>query len=228
MSYDKSVFTTRKDFLLAVAIGAAVGLLIQPVLTNTGADAVLRNLLPVSPGLTRPLVFFFFLILAPTALSAAGLVGKRFPLIYQFAKFAAVGTLNSFIDLGVLNLQTFISGIPAGAISNITFGIFKTVSFFAATTNSFFWNKFWTFEDKSRLQAGTVVKFYGITIFNALLNVGVATAVKASGPAFAVSPELWVNVVAPVTGIFAGFMGNFLGYKFLVFRKKEEIASPAV
>lgn len=210
---------TGRDLLLAVVIGAAVGLLIQPVLTNTGADILLSNLLSLPSRLVRPLFFFFFLVLAPTSLSAAGLVGKHFPLIYQFAKFAAVGTLNSFIDIGVLNLQTFFSGIPAGAISNLTFGTFKTASFFAATTNSFFWNKFWTFEDKNRLQTGMVIKFYGITIFNALLNVGVATAVKAAGPAFAISPELWVNAVAPVTGIFAGFTGNFLGYKFLVFRK---------
>lgn len=205
---------------MAVVVGAAVGLLIQPVLTNIGVDVLLRDALPVPSGLARPIIFVFFLVLAPVALSIAGLLGKRMPVVYQFAKFAAVGTLNSFIDLGVLNIQTLLSGIPAGEISNLTFGTFKTVSFFTATTNSFFWNKLWTFEDKSRLQAGTVVKFYAITIFNAFLNVGVATGVKALGT-FSFPPELWVNVIAPVSGIFASFMGNFLGYKFLVFRKKE-------
>lgn len=213
--------TSRKDFLLAVIIGAAVGLLVQPVLTNTGADVLLRNALPVPSGFTRLLVFIFFTVLAPVALGIAGLIGKHLPVIYQFAKFAAVGTLNSFIDLGVLNLQTFLSGIPAGEITNLTFGTFKTISFLAATTNSFFWNKLWTFEDKSRLKAQTMAKFYAIAAFNTFLNVGVATAVKAIGYAFAVSPGLWVNVVAPVAGIFASFMGNFLGYKFLVFRKQE-------
>lgn len=72
----------------------------------------------------------------------------------------------------------------------------------------------------------TLAKFYAITAFNALLNVGVATTVKALGP-FGLPPELWVNVIAPVTGIFASFMGNFLGYKFLVFKKKEETIAPA-
>lgn len=208
----------RKDLLLVLVIGAAVGLLVQPVLTNTGADVAIRSLLPVPSGLVRPLVFVLFLILAPAALGIAGFIGKRFPVVYQFAKFAAVGTLNSFIDLGLLNFQTFISGIPAKDISNLTFGTFKTISFLAATTNSFFWNKHWTFEDKSRVETRTVVKFYTITVISALLNVGVATAVKALGP-FGFSPELWVNLIAPVAGIFASFMGNFLGYKFLVFRK---------
>ncbi len=201
--------TTRKDFILAVVIGAAVGLLIQPVLTNVGL---------VLSGLVRSAVFVFLTVLAPVALGVAGFIGKRLPVIYQFAKFAAVGTLNSFIDLGVLNLETLLSGIPAGEISNLTFGTFKTVSFLAATTNSFFWNKLWTFEDRSRLEARTVAKFYAITVLNALLNVGVATAVKALGP-WGTSPELWVNVIAPVAGILASFTGNFLGYKFLVFRK---------
>jgi putative flippase GtrA len=210
--------TGRKDFILVLIIGAAVGILIQPVLTNTGADALLRRALPAPGGWLRLIIFAFFLALAPLALGIAGVLGRRLPVIYQFAKFAAVGSLNTFIDLGTLNLQTFLSGIPADAISNLTFGTFKTVSFLAATTNSFLWNKLWTFGDKSRPQAETIVKFYLITAVNAFLNVGVATAVKAAGPVLAISPELWVNVVAPVAGIFASFMGNFLGYKFLVFR----------
>lgn len=199
--------------------------MIQPVLTNTGADIFLSEIFSLSTGMIRLLIFIFFLLLAPLALYIAGLLGRRISVIYQFAKFAAVGTLNSFIDLGVLNLQTFFSGIPAKDISNLTFGIFKTVSFLSATTNSFFWNKLWTFDDKSKLKAETVAKFYAITAFNALLNVGVATGVKAIGP-LGFSPELWVNVVAPISGIFVSFMGNFLGYKFLVFKKSEKAAVP--
>ena len=138
----------------------------------------------------------------------------------QFAKFGAVGTLNSFIDLGVLNVLNLVSGIPADKLSNLMFGTFKTISFLLATTNSYLWNKNWTFGDQGRSQAATVFKFYAITALNWVLNVGVATGVKALGPVFGTA-ELWVNVVAPLAGIFAGLLGNFLGYKYLVFKKEE-------
>lgn len=212
----------NRDLLLVIVIGAGVGLLVQLILVNTAVDVLLRDILMFPLVWLRVLIFAFFVLLAPTALMVAALLGRRLPVIYQFAKFAAVGTLNTFIDLGVFNLQTFLSGIPAEEISNIRFGAFKAVSFLTATTNSFFWNKLWTFEDKSRLATGTVLKFYAITAFNAFLNVGTATAVNSLGPLF-VSPKLWVNVIAPLCGIFAGFMGNFLGYKFLVFRKDRKI-----
>ncbi len=215
---------SRKDLGLAVVIGAAVGLLVQPILINTRADVILHNVLPGPAGLVRPLIFLFFLLLAPIALAVAGWLGRKIPIIYQFAKFAAVGTLNSFIDLGVLNLETLFYSTPAGQISNVVFAVFKTISFLVATTNSYFWNKLWTFGDKSRSRSGKVAKFYAITILTWSLNVGVATAVKALGQSVAVDPTIWVNIIAPIAGILSAMMGNFLGYKYLVFKSEPSSA----
>lgn len=212
---------SRKDLGLVLVIGAAVGVLIQPILTNTRADVLLRDFLPISGGLIRPLIFVFFLVLAPLALAVAAWIGKKLPVIYQFAKFSAVGTLNSFIDLGFFNLETLLSAVPAAQISSVLFATFKTISFLIATTNSYFWNKLWTFGDKSRSHSGKVAKFYTVTILSWLLNVGVATAVKAFGRNVAVDPTIWVNVIAPVVGIVSAMMGNFLGYKFLVFKSDQ-------
>src|SRR3989338_1084351 len=191
---------TKKDLLLVALIGGLVGLLIQPVLVNVQAGGTLGGFFGLTDDLLRLAVFLFFLVFAPLALAVAHLIRPYVPVLYQFAKFGAVGTLNSFIDLGVLNVLNLVSGIPADKLSNLMFGTFKTISFLLATTNSYLWNKNWTFGDQSRSQAGTVV--------------------KALGPAFGTA-ELWVNVVAPLAGIFAGLLGNFLGYKYLVFKKEE-------
>jgi putative flippase GtrA len=198
----------KKDLLLVTVIGAAVGILSQPIIAN----------LVVSPTIAVRLgVFCGFLILAPAALLIAHIVGKIVPVIYQFAKFAAVGALNSFIDVGVLNLLIFFTGIASG----IGFSVFKAISFLSATTNSYFWNKYWTFSASNRSTTGEVTKFYTIAIVGGLLNIGVASfVVNAINRPEAISPNLWANVGA-LAGIACSFLWNFLGYKFLVFKKPE-------
>lgn len=215
---------TKRDLLLAVIIGAGVGLFIQPVLSNTNAVGYIQSLVPATTGAVRIVVFLFFIVLAPLALAIAALLGRFVAILYQIAKFAAVGSLNSFIDLGIFNLIGLMTGVPAGG--SLKFIVLKAISFLAATTNSYFWNKLWTFGDKSKSQAQKVVTFYLVTGFNLLVNVGVAFLVSAIPP-IGVTAKVWVSLVAPVAGIFAGMAGNYLGYKFIVFKKPQTPAEQA-
>ena len=201
----------RRDLIRIFIIGAAVGILVQPILANTVPERY-SAILALGPRLG---IFFFFLIVAPLALWIAKLISRWMPSIYQFAQFAAVGTLNSFIDLGVLNLETYAWG--TSLISNGLFAAFKAVSFLCATTNSFLWNKHWTFDSKDQAGAKQVTGFYAVAVVGWVLNVGAATAVKAAGPAGSVT---WVNLIAPIGGIAASFLWDFFGYKYLVFKKK--------
>lgn len=202
----------RGDWKAIFIIGAGVGLLIQPILANNLPAHDLVYLTPAA----RIAFFLFFLLLAPCALWIAKLVSKWFPQFYQFAQFAAVGTLNSFIDVGVFNLETFLYG--TSLIGNGLFAVFKAVSFLCATTNSFVWNKYWTFGAEGKPKAGEVTGFYGIALVGWVLNVGVATLVKSAGPA----THIWVNIVAPFAGIAASFIWNFLGYKYWVFKERPQ------
>jgi putative flippase GtrA len=207
---------SRKDFRGVLAIGILVGFLVQPVITNFVNE--LTKQFGMTSGGLRVAFFAFFTILAPCALFVASLLGKLLPVLYQFAKFAAVGSLNSFMDLGIFNLETALyGGIPGAEI----FAAFKAVSFLVATTNSFFWNKYWTFEAGGSVRAGEAAKFYGIAIAGAFLNVGMATFVKGLAPS-ALPINFWVNIVAPIAGIFTVLFWNFMGYKFFVFAKKTE------
>ena len=205
---------TKKDFVAGLVIGAGVGLLIQPILANN---------LPASIPLTLAMrigLFVFFALFAPFALWIASLIAKLWKGVYQFAQFAAVGTLNSFIDVGVFNLETFLYG--SSLIGNVLFAAFKAISFLCATTNSFLWNKNWTFNDADeKANTGKVAGFYTIAIIGWVINVGVATLVKMAGPA---GSHVWVNIVAPLGGIAASFAWNFIGYKYFVFKKKSSTA----
>jgi putative flippase GtrA len=205
---------TKKDLRLILIVGAAVGLLIQPITLNV--------LPQISFGvLGHILLFVFFVVFAPLALWIASLVSRWWKGLYQFAQFAAVGTLNSFIDVGVFNLETFILG--TAAVSTAMFAVFKAISFLCATTNSFFWNKYWTFSDSaagagSGKQTKETVSFYVVALIGWGVNVGVATLVKTLEPS-GITARVWVNVVAPVCGVAASFLWDFFGYKHLVFKK---------
>ncbi len=215
---------SRKDLGLVAIIGAAVGILVQPVLFNTNALTYLSAYLPFGINTLRVLVFFLFLVLAPVALFLANILGRRWAAIYQFAKFAAVGSLNSFLDLGVFNLESILIHKDPKSLTTLAFFIAKSVSFLVATTNSYAWNKLWTFEDRTRSRSQTVAAFYGITAASYFLNTGVATFLKSTGPWFGLEGNLWAGLIAPVGGILVAMFGNFFGYKYLVFRKSDAVA----
>ncbi|MGB7957855.1 MAG: GtrA family protein [Minisyncoccia bacterium] len=204
----------KKDFRLILVVGVAVGLLIQPIILNVLPQVHLGIL-------GRILIFVFFAVFAPFALWIADLVSRWWKGLYQFAQFAAVGTLNSFIDVGVFNLETFILG--TAAVSTTMFAVLKAISFLCATTNSFFWNKYWTFSsssttDGSAHQTKETISFYVVAFIGWAVNVGVATLVKTLEPS-GIAARVWVNIVAPVFGIAASFLWDFFGYKYLVFKK---------
>ncbi len=203
----------RTDFYAVTTIGIAVGLLIQPILANLASFAVFAH-----PTLALRLgIFFFFTILAPVALWILYFLGRFVPVLYQFGKFAAVGALNTFIDLGVLNLAIFMTGIAGGVV----YTMFKGVSFLCATTNSFFWNKYWTFSAKSAATGKEAGKFFIFAGIGWLLNVGLATFV-VNGIALPVGLDVrvWANVGA-LCGVAGAFLWDFFSYKFFVFKKAE-------
>jgi len=207
----------KKDFRNVVIVGAAVGLLFQPIADNLIKGSAFLSGFAGGHGLTLPLrlgIFLFFLFLAPIALWVASLLGRWRPVLYQFAKFGAVGTLNTFINFGVLNLQSVLTGIASGPLISV----FATVSFLAATTNSFFWNRFWTFGAQGGPRAKEAVEFYLISVGGWALDVSAVYAVVNFLRPEAISPQIWLNV-GGMAGVAASFLWNFLGYKFIVFKR---------
>ena len=98
----------------------------------------------------------------------------------------------------------------------------KGFSFLAATFNSFIWNRFWSFEEHGKEKIGKeALQFYAVTIVGLLINVGIATGMKAVGP----DTTLWVGVVSPGIATIFSLAWNFVGYKFFVFKKKPSTPS---
>ncbi|MDQ1283662.1 MAG: hypothetical protein QG620_10 [Patescibacteria group bacterium] len=143
----------------------------------------------------------------------------RFPVVEQFAKFVLIGAMNTLVDLGVLNVLMFSSGFSEG----IYYSFFKAVSFTVAVILSYNLNKRWTFNDVSdEDRAKKFTQFLTVSIVGAIINISVATAVvtyvKPMVDVAFLTSQLWGNIGA-LSGTAIGLVWNFLGYKFIVFKK---------
>ncbi|OGD95445.1 hypothetical protein A3F02_03265 [Candidatus Curtissbacteria bacterium RIFCSPHIGHO2_12_FULL_38_9b] len=137
---------------------------------------------------------------------------KRFGLLWQFSKFALVGVLNTAIDFGILNLMILLTGITSG-IGIIPLNI---VSFSAAVTNSFFWNKKWVFQSPKE---ANFITFFVITLIGLVINSSIVYIITTFvPPVFVESETLWANL-AKVLATGVALFWNFTGYKLIVFKR---------
>ena len=151
-----------------------------------------------------------------SAFYIAQLIGRKFKIVSQLAKYALVGIANTAVDFGILNLLAWVIGKYEGGIV----GILNVVSFIVAVIHSYFWNKFWTFENKKKVN--TVIQFIQfviVSIIGMLINTVIVYAMSTLvQPACGLGPKAWLNI-AKVIATIASLIWNFIGYKLIVFKE---------
>lgn len=198
-----------KDFKLVTIIGLLVGGLVLMPATNLGVEVTIPLAVASVAG---------FGVFAPIALAILKLLARKYAIFEQFGKFAAVGTLNTLIDLGILNLLIFISDLSSG----LAYAGFKAISFVGGTTNSYFWNKFWTFDNRLPVTGREYIRFVALTIVGAGINVTVALLVVTF---IGDGGKLFANIGA-LCGVFAALTWNFLSYKKVAFKDLAQESKP--
>lgn len=199
------------DALISFIVGLLVGLFffgaLQVLKQETGFS------LPISQ---TWLLIVLFPFLALLGMFLVSLIGQRILIIYQAAKFALVGATNSFIDWGVTYFFILFSGIAAGPF----FSLFKGVGFLLASIWSYVFNKYWTFSSaEKKPDPKEYSKFLMTVTIGFGLNVGIASlVVNVIGPQFGLSEFFWSGVGMLTATCFA-WVWNFLGSKFIVFKK---------
>jgi len=140
----------------------------------------------------------------------------RFPIVKQLVRFVVVGGINTGIDFLILNIEMFFTKITSGpgmlAQNAISFGL--------ATINSYYLNKVWTFEDKDKKNGKfKFTQFLTVSIIGLIINTSLIYLFTTFvDPMFGIGPQLWANIGKVLaTGI--SLIWNFLGYKFIVFKK---------
>ena len=186
---------------------------------------------------------FLLLIILPVGAVAmifiAQILSKKIAVLFQVAKCFLAGILNTLLDLGMFNLLFFLifpflfpsifenqshaifqSSFLIVTVGVAFFALSKTISFSAGAINSYFWNKYWTFKKReTESKAKEFGTLYLVTLIGLVINVGVAIlAAEYVGPQFGLSVKIWSNV-SIVMAAFVSFVWNFLGYKFIVFKK---------
>lgn len=203
---------SQKDIFISIIVGFFTGIIWTAIfvrlgtLDRLGLGSAIWGLVVVVP-----IVFVFGLYLGQW-------LSKFAKFFNSFTRFVMVGFFNAGIDLGVFNLLMFLTGIEQG----VTVSSFKTVAFVVALLNSYFWNKHWAFR-ASGTEGGTreFSKFAVVSVGGLLANVGVTSLiVLAVEPRFGFAQLGWNNIAA-VIGNVAGLIWNFIGYRWIVFKKTK-------
>lgn len=199
---------TAEDYGLSAFAGFLTGIFIIPVLSNSGYH--------------HKLVFIALPIVLAVAWAIGLWLGKflanYWHVIFQLAKFAEVGFLNTAIGFGVLNIISLITGVTSGVAA----GSINAPGTIVAAANSYIWNKYWVFEkiDEKGFWHDAP-KFIIVTLISILVNGAIIAAfTHYLLPSFGLNRGAWLNV-GKVVATAGSFLINFLGYKFLVFAKNK-------
>lgn len=210
---------TKRDYEFAVGAGLLIGLLLLPVLRTASPELFSKFAIAIVP---------FFLLATPIGLRIAFYMGQKVAIIYQIAKFGLIGVLNTLVDLGVLAATTlFFSSVLQIKSTDILIGVvtfyslYKAISFIVANISSYFWNKYWTFDQGTKKQTKSeFLQFFAVSVIGFLINVFVASVVfKMILGSLSQMNSGQLGLLGAAAGSIAGLAWNFIGYKLWVFKK---------
>ena len=140
-------------------------------------------------------------------------------LARQIVRFALIGGSNVVIDFGVYNLLL----VVAPSRNPDTLVVYNTIAVICALTNSYFWNKSWTFRSQRLSGSGPVRLWRERLLFVAqgVLNVVVNDLVLAGVTVVLNRNDLLsaylANNLAKVVGVLVASSVSFLAMRFVVF-----------
>ena len=122
----------------------------------------------------------------------------------QFIKFGLVGASSAVVDFAILNLLVLAFDL------NVYFS--ATISFIAAVTNGFIWNRLWTFKSQ-----GAKTREYSKFMFINLAGLGLNLLIMYALINYF---DLWYNF-AKAAAIGLVMFWNFYGSRNFVFKDRR-------
>ena len=190
------------DVILGLICGRIIGFVAGDILREFG----------ISIGFYYSLILWIaFPIISLFFLWTAFLIGRKVLFFYQITKFLLVGAAATVIDLKFFELLSWFS---------VNFIISKGISFIGATSLKYWGNKHWAFLQHESINMHIeIIKFFAITLIGLFIDVlSFYYFVKIIGPQFSIPVAIWVKFSVIFAALIAA-LWNFLGYKFLVFKK---------
>ena len=196
----------KTDTILSLITGEGVAWLFILMARAAGREiGLLTWVLPV-----------FLPLLALFCLWVSYLLGKKYLFIFQLAKFLLIGVFFALFDLAILNSLMAYFGITKGK----GYLFFVSISFVIVTAVKYIADKYWAFEKREKTKMGVEFsRFFIITLVSWGIQVGIASLVVNSiGVQFGLPALVWANI-GKILGVAVASIWNFIGYKFIVFKK---------
>lgn len=208
---------SRKDLKFSFLAGLLIGLLSMPVVKAAKPELYESIFYTIVP---------FFFIATPLGAVIAFKISQKISIVWQLAKFIVIGVLNTVVDLGFLSFLTFtaknyfnISATDAFLMGITFYSLYKGLSFIVANINSYYWNKYWTFQGNNKKTSSEIIQFFAVSIIGFVINIATASYVfGAINPIGGLNPDQW-GLIGAAIGSIAGLLWNFVGYKLWVFKK---------
>ena len=146
----------------------------------------------------------------------AYIIGRKFLFIFQAAKHFLVGAFATVIDLKIFVLSLWFFSL----FLSLSPMILKGASFLISTSIKYWGNKYWAFgrHEKENIKE-EIVHFFYITAVGLIIDIIVFYFLtRMLQPQFQLSAANWVKL-SVIFAATAAALWNFLGYKFIVFKK---------
>lgn len=145
---------------------------------------------------------------------------KKIPVtgVLQLIRFAIVGASNTAIDVGILNLLLWL--YP----STDTWRTleYNSLAILLGATNSFFWNKYWTFQQRNKITAQEIFRFVVLAVSTMLLNDVLIFLLSKAFPTVMQSSLLGANALK-LAAIVGTMSISFFGMRIWVFFQKKRV-----
>jgi putative flippase GtrA len=130
--------------------------------------------------------------------------------LVKFVRYALVGLSSTILDFGLLALLTDGAGWKPLAANPVCFAL--------GVTNSFYWNRHWTFPEAShRRPLGQYARFVLVNLIGVSLNQAVLAAALILGPQAGLDPA-WCKWGGKVVAVPVGGLWNFAANARWTFR----------
>ena len=125
----------------------------------------------------------------------------------RIVKFTLVGALNTAVDWIAFTLAASVLKIPAVPS--------QAISYLVGAVNSFFWNKYFTFQANNRITLAECTQFLAVTVAAIGVSSGLVYLLNSLWG--------WNMYLAKIPATVVSLAVNFIGNRFFVFRKQAEV-----